>query len=47
MQVIYIENIIGKLRKLNFSLLSPFFAVIHKKMYSKQSLFKIYAFISM
>ena len=45
MQVIYIENIISKLKKLNFSMLSPFSVVIHKKAYSKQSLFKTYVII--
>ena len=45
MPVIYIENIINMLKKLNVSMLSPFFAVIHKKVYSKQSLFKTYVII--
>ena len=45
MPVLYIENIIGILIKLSFSMLSPFFVVIHKKVYSKQSLFKTYVII--
>jgi len=31
MQVLYIENIISKLKKLNFSMLSPFFLQLSTK----------------
>ena len=45
MPVLYIENIISVLKKLNFSMLSPFFCSYPQKMYSKQSLFKTYVII--
>ena len=45
MPVLYIEIIISTLKKLNFSMLSPFFIIIHKKACSKQSLIKTYVII--
>ena len=45
MPVLYIKNIIGILKKLNISMLSPFFCSYPQKVYSKQSLFKTYVII--
>ena len=46
MPVLYIENIISMLKKIKLRhVITIFFAVIHKKVYSKQSLFKTYVII--